>query len=98
MQEAGSASASNRLARRPPVAPSAARLAGPRSAGPVLGIPVGKRTLKAVYGNSASTKKKLNFTKKGVLIPVKDSDEDEEVLERSADDVAAQRAAGNLIL
>lgn len=47
--------------------------------------------------------KKLNFTRKGVLIPAKDSDEDEEVLERSADDVATddvagQRAAGNLTL
>lgn len=44
--------------------------------------------------------KKLNFTRKGVLIPTKDSDEDKEVLERSADDVATddvagQRAAGS---
>lgn len=92
--------ASNRLSRRPPVAPSAARLAGPPSAGPVLGFSVGKSTRKALYGESAASNKKLNFTRKGILIPSKDSDEDEEVLERSADEVAAaaQRAAGDLTL
>ncbi len=65
-----------------------------------MGIPVGRKTLKDVYGEPAASSKKLDFTSKGILITSKDSDEEEEVLESSADDMAAaaQRAAGNLPL